>query len=155
MLPGASIGARLRRRRTHPRRLQRRLPAARTRCTINATVSAGIAQATPVSTLDALLKAADIALYQAKRHGRDRVEVADRGERQPADGLVERPPRRFSPSRWPDSVSRPPSRRAISALASSESHAAGPSTHADPAAVAVDEQRRRQAEGEPALLQRR
>jgi PleD family two-component response regulator len=42
---------------------------------IHATVSAGIAQAHSNSTLDALIQAADLALYRAKIQGRDRVEV--------------------------------------------------------------------------------
>ena len=42
---------------------------------IEATVSAGIAQAHTNSTLDSLIQAADLALYRAKMQGRDRVEV--------------------------------------------------------------------------------
>jgi diguanylate cyclase (GGDEF)-like protein len=44
---------------------------------VNATVSAGIAQVREDSTLDSMLTAADHALYEAKRHGRNRVEVSD------------------------------------------------------------------------------
>jgi diguanylate cyclase (GGDEF)-like protein len=43
---------------------------------VGATVSAGIAQLTDDATLDSLLRSADGALYEAKRHGRNRVEVA-------------------------------------------------------------------------------
>lgn len=42
---------------------------------IDATVSAGIAEAHSTSTFDALLQAADLALYRAKMQGRNRVEV--------------------------------------------------------------------------------
>jgi diguanylate cyclase (GGDEF)-like protein len=42
---------------------------------IDATVSAGIAQAHSNSTLDSLIQAADLALYRAKVEGRNRVEV--------------------------------------------------------------------------------
>ena len=46
---------------------------------VNATVSAGISQVAEGSTLDTMLRAADHALYEAKRHGRNRVEVSDNG----------------------------------------------------------------------------
>jgi diguanylate cyclase (GGDEF)-like protein len=44
---------------------------------ITATLSAGIAGAKAGATLQTLLEAADQALYEAKRHGRNRVEVAE------------------------------------------------------------------------------
>jgi diguanylate cyclase (GGDEF)-like protein len=56
---------------------------------VNATVSAGIAQANHRSSLESLLRAADSALYQAKKHGRDRVEVSERDEpAAPGSGAV-------------------------------------------------------------------
>jgi PleD family two-component response regulator len=51
---------------------------------IDATVSAGIAQAHSNSTLDSLIQAADVALYRAKIQGRDRVEVEAREDRKRA-----------------------------------------------------------------------
>lgn len=47
---------------------------------LNATVSAGIAEAHAGSSLDSLVQTADLALYRAKMTGRDRVEVAATGE---------------------------------------------------------------------------
>lgn len=50
---------------------------------INATVSAGIAEAHAGSSLDSLVQTADLALYRAKMQGRDRVEVAATEEAAP------------------------------------------------------------------------
>ncbi len=44
---------------------------------IAATVSAGVACGSPLATVDALIAAADAALYRAKSTGRDRVETTD------------------------------------------------------------------------------
>jgi diguanylate cyclase (GGDEF)-like protein len=46
---------------------------------IRLTVSIGVASIRDTDSLDALLKEADLALYQAKASGRDRVESALRG----------------------------------------------------------------------------
>jgi diguanylate cyclase (GGDEF)-like protein len=46
---------------------------------IRLTVSIGVASIRDTDSLDALMKEADLALYQAKASGRDRVESALRG----------------------------------------------------------------------------
>ncbi len=47
---------------------------------ISATVSAGVAAAHRHATLETIMKAADGALYEAKRHGRNRVEISEVAE---------------------------------------------------------------------------
>lgn len=74
LLPGASIGAAY----VSAERIRVAFASACKKLgdrAINATVSAGIAQAHSNSTLDSLVQAADLALYRAKMQGRDRVEV--------------------------------------------------------------------------------
>ena len=44
---------------------------------IGATVSIGVASAMPHATIQSLLERSDAALYQAKKNGRNRVEIAD------------------------------------------------------------------------------
>lgn len=46
-------------------------------CTLNATVSVGIASAKSGADIAMLLAAADVALYRAKANGRNRVEISD------------------------------------------------------------------------------
>jgi diguanylate cyclase (GGDEF)-like protein len=73
-LPGASLGAAY----VAAERIRLAFAAACRKMgngAIDATVSAGIAQAHSKSTLDSLIQAADLALYRAKMQGRDRVEV--------------------------------------------------------------------------------
>jgi len=84
LLPGASIGAAY----VAAERIRKAFANACREIgdlTINATVSAGIAQAHAQMSLEELLQAADLALYRAKMHGRDRVEVTvrDNGLRPP------------------------------------------------------------------------
>lgn len=51
---------------------------------LNATVSAGVASASPGATLEAIFEAADKAMYAAKDAGRNCVKRA--GDDRPADG---------------------------------------------------------------------
>jgi len=46
-------------------------------CPVGATVSIGIACGAPGADIEALLARADVALYRAKEHGRNRVELAN------------------------------------------------------------------------------
>jgi diguanylate cyclase (GGDEF)-like protein len=71
MMPGSLNGV--------PRVLERIGSAIRTGChpTRRITFSAGIAQHRPQETVDQLLSRADVALYEAKRRGRDRCVLAD------------------------------------------------------------------------------
>ncbi|MEX0696907.1 MAG: GGDEF domain-containing protein [Dongiaceae bacterium] len=87
LLPGASIGAAY----VAAERIRVAFASACRQMgdkAINATVSAGIAQAHSNSTLDALIQAADLALYRAKIQGRDRVEVEAGEDRKQIDNAV-------------------------------------------------------------------
>ncbi|MEX2318690.1 MAG: GGDEF domain-containing protein, partial [Bauldia sp.] len=87
LLPGASIGAAY----VAAERIRVAFASACRQMgdkAINATVSAGIAQAHSNSTLDALIQAADLALYRAKIQGRDRVEVEAGEDRKQIDKAV-------------------------------------------------------------------
>ena len=56
---------------------------------VDATVSAGVSWAHRNSTLDSLIKAADEALYLAKKRGRDRVEISEREKHRPLTETAE------------------------------------------------------------------
>jgi diguanylate cyclase (GGDEF)-like protein len=57
---------------------------------VAATVSIGVASGPPAASIDTLLSQADVALYRAKTHGRNRVEMAD----VVLDATAQRPPGR-------------------------------------------------------------
>jgi len=87
LLPGASLGAAY----VAAERIRVAFAAACRKLgepAINATVSAGIAQAHSNSTLDSLIQSADLALYRAKIQGRDRVEVEAGEDRKQIDKAV-------------------------------------------------------------------
>jgi diguanylate cyclase (GGDEF)-like protein len=96
LLPGASIGAAY----VAAERIRVAFAASCKRvgeAAIDATVSAGIAQAQTTSTLDSLIQAADLALYRAKVQGRNRVEVAAGGDRlKPAEAPGPGPARKVA-----------------------------------------------------------
>ena len=88
LLPGASLGAAY----VAAERIRAAFTAACEKMdkrAIPATVSAGIAQAQPNSTLDSLMQAADLALYRAKMQGRNRVEVSAGREGAPLSPATE------------------------------------------------------------------
>lgn len=91
LLPGASLGAAY----VAAERIRAAFTAACEKMdsrAIPATVSAGIAQAQPNSTLDTLVQSADLALYRAKMQGRDRVEVSGARNDQPMSPTTETAP---------------------------------------------------------------
>lgn len=76
---------------------------------VQLSVSIGLAVAAPQDTVTSLLHAADVALYEAKRRGRDRVEVSTRGLAgigqevdQLLDGVLREPGQRPDTERHPD-----------------------------------------------------
>lgn len=89
LLPGASVGAAFIAAERIRAAFAKACQGADDACQV--TISAGVAAARPGIGLDALLQAADLALYRAKLQGRNRVEVDSGSETvEPADGETSR-----------------------------------------------------------------
>lgn len=70
LLPGTDLAGAL----TQAERLRADVEASRLLDDIPVTISIGVAAAQPGVTIEHLVRDADLALYQAKKHGRNRVE---------------------------------------------------------------------------------
>jgi diguanylate cyclase (GGDEF)-like protein/putative nucleotidyltransferase with HDIG domain len=113
---------------------------------IRATVSIGVA-GSPMdgSTVEGLIREADLALYQAKRDGRNRVVTASRtsreliGEWTRTHPLTEATPPNVRPIRPP----RPPAPNGVADAPGTPASAAGPSTRR-PAPLAAQPERRKE-----------